>query len=127
MFRVNVDVTLPDLEDHLDWINGHLNHGDTRMVISVAYRRSSIDPNGNIRFLQIWRRCENHVVYIWPVSFKGTYQVRHYLREEIKVCMDEPDEYINLVDSWYCLCLIMLSHLLLLLYYVGILRCLIYV
>ncbi|AES93736.1 hypothetical protein MTR_5g006910 [Medicago truncatula] len=39
MFRINVDVTLSDLKDQSDWINGRLNHEDTRRMNNVEYRR----------------------------------------------------------------------------------------
>ncbi|AES65855.1 hypothetical protein MTR_2g049970 [Medicago truncatula] len=39
LFRINVDVTLSDLKDQSDWINGRLTHEDTRRMNNVEYRR----------------------------------------------------------------------------------------
>jgi len=112
MFRVNVGVTLSDLKKQLDWINGRLNHDDTRMVVSVKYRRPLIDPNGHIQFTQMKLQNDDDVRTMfsifdqycskgrikWDITFvrfvHGIRESSIQLRtsKEIKVNMDEPDE-----------------------------------
>lgn len=43
LFWIHVDVTLFDLKDQLNQINGRLNHKDTRMVDCVEYHRPLVD------------------------------------------------------------------------------------
>jgi len=49
MLRVCTDVALFDFKDHLNQINVHLNHGDTRMMNNVEYCRPLINSNERIR------------------------------------------------------------------------------
>jgi len=81
LVRVRNDVTLFGLKDQLDQINRRLNHRDTRRVDNVV--STSIDRI-RWKFLvysdktQEWRRCENHVLNIWPVQYQLTNPVRRF-------------------------------------------------
>jgi len=50
LIKINVDVTLSNLKDQLNQMNGCLNYGDTRMVASFEYHCQSIGSNGCVRF-----------------------------------------------------------------------------
>ena len=82
LFMVNhVDLTLSNLKDQLDQINGLLNHRDTKIVESINVCRW-------IRWARLVhpyeaperrRRYENHVLYIWSSWSEGINRVKHFL------------------------------------------------
>lgn len=49
-FWINDDGTLSDLNDQLDQLNPHLNHRDTRKMVSVEYHCLSIFDDGCVCF-----------------------------------------------------------------------------
>ncbi|AES88115.1 hypothetical protein MtrunA17_Chr4g0024521 [Medicago truncatula] len=53
LFKVRVNVTLSDLKDQLDQINGRLNHRGKKRVDIVEYHRLLVDSGGSVWFIHM--------------------------------------------------------------------------
>lgn len=130
LLRIHVDVTLSDLKDQLDQVNGRLNYRETRRVDNVEYLHPSTDYDLSIRFTQMKHQNDDNLRIMFSIfdqhtlkgpieldtslvsSFKDIRERLNHPRtnEEIRVCIDRTCEDLSLADPLSCMCFIMLLY-----------------